>query len=87
VSEGVDGSVRFNGFQFGFAGKHQLRILALNPGLQSNSVDKFSEDDYFVEDRKQYFTKADLKQMLERDEIATTMRNYGNEEGFTGLHI
>jgi hypothetical protein len=48
--------------------------------------DKFDEEDYFVEDHQLNFTKAELKQMFEKDEITEARRNYGNEEGVNRVH-
>jgi hypothetical protein len=44
--------------------------------------DKLDQDDYFAQDHLLYFTKAELKQMLDRDEITVAKRGYGDEEGF-----
>lgn len=63
-------------------------IVAYHNNLRYlNSVDKFSEEDYFVNDEEMYFTKAELKQMFEKDELTVAKRNYGNEEGFNRVHI
>ena len=44
--------------------------------------DKFSDEDYFVEDHLHFYTIAELKQMLADDEITVAKRYYGAETGF-----
>lgn len=50
------------------------------------SPDKFSDEDYFVEDHLHYFTIPELKQMLAEDEIRVAKRHYGDEEGFNRIN-
>lgn len=50
------------------------------------SPDKFSDDDYFVEDHFHFYTKTGLKQMVAEDEITVAKRYYGDDEGFNRVH-
>lgn len=57
--------------------RNHVRYVSLD-----GSPDKFSDEDYFVEDHFRFFTKADLKQMLAADEITVAKRHYDAETGF-----
>jgi hypothetical protein len=48
----------------------------------SNFVSKLDSSDYFIRNEKLIFTKRDLKQMLDKEEINSVDRNYGDVEGF-----
>jgi hypothetical protein len=38
-----------------------------------------------VKDEQWYYTKAEIKQMYEKDEITTVEREYGNSTGFNRM--
>jgi hypothetical protein len=48
-------------------------------------VTKFNGEDFFVKNEELLYTKDELKQMLENDEINSVERGYGNGEGFNRL--
>ena len=48
-------------------------------------ISKLNEDDYFVKDEELYFTKSELKKMLDRREINSVNRDYGDYEGFNRI--
>ena len=48
-------------------------------------VTKLNDDDYFVKEEELGFTKGDLKQMLDRMEIHSVERDYGDYEGFNRI--
>ena len=48
--------------------------------------DKFSDEDYFVEDHFILYTKANLKQMLTEDKITVAKRYYDAETGFNRVN-
>jgi hypothetical protein len=43
---------------------------------------KFNIDDFFVKEEELYYTKKELKQMVEKGEINNVDRDYGDFEGF-----
>ncbi len=45
-------------------------------------VSKFNNEDYFVKNDELYFTKDELKKMLNNKEINSVERDYGTYEGF-----
>ncbi len=45
-------------------------------------VSKLQSDDYFDKTEELVFTKAQLRQMFDKDEINSVERNYGSYEGF-----
>lgn len=57
--------------------RNHVRYVSIN-----GAPDKFSDEDYFVEDHLHYYTIAELKQMLADDEITVAKRYYGDETGF-----
>jgi len=57
--------------------RNHLRYIGIN-----GAPDKFSDEDYFVEDHLHYYTIAELKQMLANDEISVAKRYYSDETGF-----
>jgi hypothetical protein len=46
---------------------------------------KLNEDDFFVKNEELIFTKKELKEMLDKAEINSVKRNYGNDEGFNRI--
>jgi zinc-ribbon family len=48
-------------------------------------ISKLNEDDFFVKNEELYFLKPELKQMLEKMEINSVDRNYGDYEGFNRI--
>lgn len=48
-------------------------------------VTELNGDDFFVKGEELVFTKSELKQMLEKMEINSVVRNYGDEEGFNRI--
>jgi len=48
-------------------------------------ISRLNDDDYFVKDEELYFTKNELRQMLDRMEINSVDRDYGNYEGFNRI--
>jgi hypothetical protein len=61
--------------------RNHVRYVSLD-----GAPDKFSDEDYFVEDHFILFTKATLKQMLSEDEITVAKRYYDNETGFNRVN-
>ena len=71
-----------------------LRIVSLNDDTvvtYHNSLEyhgfisKLNDDDYFVKGEELYFTKIELKQMLDKGEINSVDRDYGDYEGFNRI--
>jgi hypothetical protein len=48
-------------------------------------ITKLNDDDFFVKEDKLAFTKKELKQMLDKDEINSVERDYGDNEGFNRI--
>jgi hypothetical protein len=48
-------------------------------------ITKFNDDDFFVKEDELAFTKKELKQMLDKDEINSVERDYGDNEGFNRI--
>ncbi len=58
-------------------------VFAYHNNLEYHSfISKLNDDDYFVKDETLFYTKKELKQMLERMEINAVDRNYGDYQGF-----
>lgn len=58
-------------------------IVAYHNNLEYHGfVTELNNDDFFVKDEELYFTKSELKQMLENMEINSVERKYGDEKGF-----
>ncbi len=58
-------------------------VVAYHNNLEYNGfIIKLNNEDYFVKDDELTFTKNELKQMLEKAEINSVERGYGDEEGF-----
>ena len=51
----------------------------------SGFISKLNADDYFVKDEELFFLKSDLKQMLDKMEINSVDRDYGEYEGFNRI--
>lgn len=61
-------------------------VVAYHNNLEYNAfISKLNEDDFFVKDEELYFLKLELKQMLEKMEINSVDRNYGDYEGFNRI--
>jgi hypothetical protein len=48
-------------------------------------ITKLNDDDFFDKSEELIFTKKELKEMLERDEINSVERGYGHYEGFNRI--
>jgi len=58
-------------------------VVAYHNNLEySGFISKLNDEDYFVKDDELFFTKNELKRMLENAEINAVERGYGDEEGF-----
>ncbi len=58
-------------------------IVAYHNNLEySGFISKLNDDDFFVKDEELYFLKPELKQMLDKMEINSVDRVYGDYEGF-----
>ena len=57
-------------------------VVYHNNLVYTGFVIKLNDEDYFVKDDELIFSKNELKQMLERAEINSVERGYGDEEGF-----
>jgi hypothetical protein len=61
-------------------------VYAYHSNLQySQFISKLSYEDFFVKDEELVFTKKELKDMLDKAEINSVERDYGNEEGFNRI--
>ena len=61
-------------------------VVAYHNNLEySGFISKLNDDDFFVKDEELYFLKPELKQMLEKMEINSVDRNYGDYEGFNRI--
>jgi zinc-ribbon family len=61
-------------------------ILAYHNNLvYSGFITKLNDDDFFVKEEELFFTKKELKEMLDKDEINSVERNYGSNEGFNRI--
>ncbi len=61
-------------------------VTAYHSNLEySKFITQLHKEDFFVKDDVLYFTKQDLKQMLERMEINSVERGYDDEEGFNRI--
>lgn len=58
-------------------------VFAYHSNLEySGYVSNLQQDDYFVKDDEMWFTKAEIKKMLEHDEINNVDRDYEDYHGF-----
>ncbi len=61
-------------------------IVAYHNNLEYGGfISKLNDDDFFVKDEELYFLKPELKQMLEKGEINSVDRDYGDYEGFNRI--
>jgi hypothetical protein len=61
-------------------------VVAYHNNLEYHRfITKLKDDDFFVKDEELYFTKDELKQMLDKMEINSVERNYGDYEGFNRI--
>ena len=61
-------------------------VIAYHNNLEYHGfVTKLNADDFFLKDQELLFTKQELKQMLDKMEINSVERNYGDAEGFNRI--
>jgi len=61
-------------------------VIAYHNNLEYHGfVTKLNNDDFFVKDEELFFTKSELKQMLDNGEINAVERNYENAKGFNRI--
>ena len=61
-------------------------IFAYHSNLEySGFITKLNDDDFFVKEDELFFTKKELKEMLDKDEINSVERNYGSDTGFNRI--
>ncbi len=61
-------------------------VVAYHTNLEYDGFTaKLNDNDYFVKEEELYFTKTELKQMLDKAEINSVDRNYGDYEGFNRI--
>jgi zinc-ribbon family len=61
-------------------------ILAYHNNLVYDGfITKLNDDDFFVKEEELVFTKKELSEMLDKDEINSVERNYGSDEGFNRI--
>lgn len=61
-------------------------VIAYHNNLLYHSfVTKLNDDDYFVKDEEMFFLKSEIKEMLERMEINSVERKYGNDTGYNRI--
>lgn len=61
-------------------------VVAYHNNLEYSSfISKLDDDDFFVKDEELYFLKPELKQMLDKMQINSVDRNYGDYEGFNRI--
>jgi hypothetical protein len=61
-------------------------VIAYHNNLEYDGfVTKLNSDDFFVKDEALYFLKSELKQMLDKMEINSVERDYGDDEGFNRI--
>lgn len=61
-------------------------VLAYHNNLiYSGYITKLNGDDFFDTGEQLIFTKNELKQMLDKDEINSVERNFGSNEGFNRI--
>jgi hypothetical protein len=51
----------------------------------SRFISRLNDDDFFVQEEELFFLKSDLKQMLDKMEINSVERDYGDYEGFNRI--
>lgn len=61
-------------------------VVAYHNNLEYGGfISKLNDDDFFVKDEELYFLKPELRQMLEKMEINSVDRDYGDYEGFNRI--
>jgi hypothetical protein len=55
------------------------------PDIQKQIVNRLAQDDYFVKDDTLIYKRKNLTEMLERDEIFSVSREYGEGDGFNRI--
>jgi zinc-ribbon family len=61
-------------------------VVAYHNNLEYGGfISKLNDDDFFVKEEELYFLKPELKQMLEKMEINSVDRDYGDYEGFNRI--
>jgi hypothetical protein len=61
-------------------------IIVYHSSFEYNqAVKELDKDDYFVLDEQLIFTKNQLQQMLDNNEISMVERNYGSNESFNRM--
>jgi len=61
-------------------------VIAYHNNLEYHGfVSRLNNDDYFVKTEELFFTKSELKQMLDKMEINSVDRDYGDYEGFNRI--
>jgi len=61
-------------------------ILSFRYNLQYKQIPyKLNDEDYFAKDEELYYTKTELKNMYNNNEIWSVDRNYRDDEGFRRL--
>ena len=61
-------------------------IIMYHSSFESNhAMKELDKEDYFVLDEQLIFTKNQLQQMLDNNEISMVERYYGNNEGFNRM--
>jgi len=61
-------------------------VVAYHSNLEySGSTSKMNINDFFVKDEELYFLKSELKEMLDKMEISSVDRSYGEYEGFNRI--
>lgn len=53
--------------------------------LYTRFVSQMQKDDYFVKDDEWIYTKKELNEMMEKDEIIAVERGYSDDEGFNRI--
>jgi len=60
-------------------------VVYHNNFVYYGSMNKFNEDDFFIEGDEYSFMREDLKEMFEKDEINSVYRNYSALKGFNRI--
>jgi hypothetical protein len=61
-------------------------VIVNHSYLQYNGfVSGFNENDFFVRDEELFFSRSELKSKLEKGEIVSIDREYGDDEGFNRM--
>jgi hypothetical protein len=61
-------------------------VIAFHSNLEYGGfVSNLTDDDYFVKDDTVVFSRKELREMLEKDEIYSVKRGYGKGSGFNRI--